>query len=59
MNLKSIVPHKIFECIGGSHAYGTNVETSDVDLRGIYMLPISHHISLDAPLHQVSDKMKN
>lgn len=25
----------IMLCLGGSHAYGTNVETSDVDIRGI------------------------
>lgn len=25
----------IILCLGGSHAYGTNVETSDVDIRGI------------------------
>jgi predicted nucleotidyltransferase len=24
----------IFLCLGGSHAYGTNIETSDIDLRG-------------------------
>ncbi|MBO5435914.1 nucleotidyltransferase domain-containing protein [bacterium] len=25
---------------GGSHAYGTNIATSDIDIRGIYMNPI-------------------
>lgn len=27
----------IFLTLGGSHAYGTNVETSDVDIRGCTM----------------------
>jgi len=27
---------KIFECIVGSHAYGTNIETSDIDIKGVY-----------------------
>lgn len=29
--------HIIFEAIGGSHAYGTYIEGSDVDLRGVYI----------------------
>lgn len=28
---------KILECIVGSHAYGTNIETSDVDVKGVYI----------------------
>ena len=24
-----------FICFGGSHAYGTNIETSDIDIRGV------------------------
>ena len=27
----------MFLTLGGSHAYGTNVETSDVDIRGVAM----------------------
>lgn len=26
----------IFECIVGSHAYGTNIDTSDIDIKGVY-----------------------
>lgn len=31
--------NKIFECVVGSHAYGTNIETSDVDIKGVYIQP--------------------
>lgn len=31
----------IFKCIHGSHAYGTNIETSDVDYKGICIPPRS------------------
>ena len=30
---------KIFECIVGSHAYGTNTATSDIDIKGVYIQP--------------------
>ena len=30
-----LVKNIIMLCFGGSHAYGTNVDTSDVDIRGI------------------------
>ena len=32
-----------FICFGGSHAYGTNVETSDIDIRGV-MLPTKEEL---------------
>ena len=31
--------NKIYKVISGSHAYGTNIETSDIDFRGIYIMP--------------------
>jgi predicted nucleotidyltransferase len=55
MNLQEIEPLKIFEVIGGSHAYGTNTPDSDVDLRGIFMLPCERHLSLLPVDQQVSD----
>ncbi len=27
----------LFSCLGGSYAYGTNIEGSDVDIRGVFM----------------------
>jgi uncharacterized protein len=29
----------LFECVSGSRAYGTNVATSDTDLKGVFVLP--------------------
>jgi predicted nucleotidyltransferase len=46
----------VFETVAGSHAYGTNVPTSDEDLRGIFMLPQASFTGLSAPLKQVSDE---
>lgn len=30
---------KLFECIVGSHSYGTDIETSDTDIKGVYIQP--------------------
>jgi len=32
----------LYECIVGSQAYGTNVETSDIDYKFVYILPIDY-----------------
>ena len=45
----------IYEVIAGSHAYGLNVPTSDVDIRGIYVNPPSDYLGLVEPPNQVSD----
>ena len=31
----------LFLCLGGSHSYGTNIETSDIDIRGVALPTIS------------------
>jgi len=36
----------IFQCIAGSHSYGLNREDSDVDERGIYVLPLQQRLSI-------------
>ena len=36
--------HTILLVQGGSHAYGTNISTSDLDIRGICIEPIDHMI---------------
>ena len=45
MNTTEIIQHLQENCnlvlvgYGGSHAYGTNIPTSDIDIRGIYLNP--------------------
>ena len=55
MDLKTIEQFKIFETVAGSHSYGLNNEQSDVDFRGIFVLPNEYHLSLEAPPKQVGD----
>lgn len=45
----------IFEGICGSHAYGTNIPTSDIDIRGIFILPLDNILGMNY-IDQVSDK---
>jgi len=56
MNLQQIEPYKIFEVVAGSHAYGTSTPESDRDLRGIFVMPPEHFLSLHNPVQQVSDE---
>jgi len=58
MNLKELKESDriIFETISGSIAYGTNVETSDIDVRGFFMLPNEDYLSLIDPLQQIGDE---
>ncbi len=55
MNLTEAKENLIFECIAGSHAYGTNTVYSDTDIRGIFQLPPAAFLSLERPPQQVSD----
>ncbi len=44
----------LFEAISGSHAYGTNIATSDQDIRGVFVLPADALYGLSY-IEQVSD----
>lgn len=46
----------MFECVAGSHSYGTNNEDSDVDLRGIFRVPNEFWLSIVPVVQQVSDE---
>lgn len=48
----------IFECIVGSHAYGTNKEGSDIDKKGVYILPTSNVLSNNY-IPQISDEKQD
>lgn len=36
----------IYECIVGSHAYGTNIPTSDRDIKGIFIEPVDNILGM-------------
>lgn len=40
----------IYLTISGSHAYGTNNEDSDIDIRGIFLNPIESRIGIRSPI---------
>lgn len=45
----------IYECLSGSHAYGLNTPESDVDIKGVFVMPESDFFSLGS-IEQVSDE---
>ena len=45
----------LFEGIVGSRAYGTNISTSDTDIKGVYILPIDNIIGNNY-IEQVNDE---
>lgn len=45
----------IFECLSGSNAYGLQTEHSDVDIKGVFILPEEHFLGLDY-IEQVNDE---
>lgn len=49
----------VFECVGGSRAYGTITATSDEDIRGIFAVPAASYMDLVPPPDQVSDERGN
>lgn len=46
----------IYEVTSGSHAYGTNVATSDRDIRGFYWNPMNDYAGLIPVKEQVNDE---
>lgn len=45
----------IYRCVVGSRAYGLETESSDTDLRGIYLAPLDMHLSLFGAPEQFED----
>lgn len=48
----------ILEVISGSHAYGTNIEGSDTDIRGVFIQPTEQLFGLDY-VSQVADEKQD
>lgn len=48
----------IFECIYGSQAYGLSTDASDVDIRGVFILPQDQFYAFDYQ-EQISDEKNN
>lgn len=49
--------YKIFECVAGSHSYGTSIEgVSDKDSRGIYICPPGYVLSPFNRMDDIEDK---
>lgn len=49
----------IFKCLAGSHAYGTAIETSDEDYRGIYRNPQGEYLMLAEPSQQIANEKQD
>lgn len=49
----------VFECIGGSRAYGTASADSDEDIRGIFALPALAYAALAPAPNQIADERNN
>lgn len=49
----------IYRCVAGSRAYGTAGPRSDIDVRGVYLLPARAYLALAAPPEQVGDERHN
>ena len=53
---RELEKHIIYSCIVGSRAYGLEQESSDVDLRGIYLPPARMHWSLYGVPEQIENR---
>jgi uncharacterized protein len=60
MDEKQVKDSTIFECLAGSHAYGTNTPESDVDIRGVCVLrDPSYYIGMGINRFEQKDKWED
>ncbi|MCM8535856.1 MAG: nucleotidyltransferase domain-containing protein [Lentisphaeraceae bacterium] len=45
----------IFKTLSGSHSYNLNIEGSDRDYKGIFIIPSEEYLSLNGPQEQIND----
>lgn len=55
-NIKWLSARTFFMTRHGSHAYGTNLPTSDLDLRGIFVAPKEYYLGFTQVVEQVTCK---
>jgi predicted nucleotidyltransferase len=55
MEYKDVVKEAIYVTKHGSHAYGLNVETSDLDIKGVFIAPREYYFSYFKHVEQVED----
>ncbi len=51
--LEKVLPRTIFLTQHGSHAYGTNIETSDYDFKGVCIPTIDYFLGFDKNFEQL------
>lgn len=57
MDIEQVKACTVFECLGGSHAYGTNTPTSDVDIRGVAIpTDLSYYVGMGLNKFEQKDK---
>lgn len=58
MNLKMLRSNGLieYESIVGSHAYGTNISTSDIDTSGVFVYPNEVYLGLNEPIERIGDE---
>jgi uncharacterized protein len=53
------VKNIIFSCISGSNSYGLNIPTSDIDVRGIFIVPMKDRLSIYKHVEEVNDEKQD
>lgn len=58
MNLEMLRSNGLieYESVVGSHAYGTNISTSDVDTAGVFVYPSEVYLGLNEPIERIGDE---
>lgn len=53
------IDYLIFKGLAGSHSYGTNIATSDIDYRGVFVSPPSYVLSFIKKIEQVESSIED